>query len=1080
MKRILLSAAIGFACCLSATAQGLLHPSFTEWRDLQVNQVNRLPLHTSFFAFEDMETALHGKREHSGRFLSMEREWKFHFVTHANERPTNFYRTDYDDSSWKTMPVPALWELNGYGDPVYLNVGYPWRGKYTVTPPDVPIHENHVGSYRRLITLPDDWNGKQVIAHFGSATSCLYLWVNGHYAGYAEDSKTAAEFDVTPYLQKGENLFAFQIFRWSDGTWCEDQDFWRLSGTARSHFLYCREADAHLDDIRLTADLENHYRDGVLKIETRTTGNIQPHFTLQDAEGREMKVVQETDKEGNTLLRLPDVHPWTAETPYLYRLLVTMQQPVDEKERKRLAPNAQILKKDIEVIPLSVGFRKVEIKERQVLVNGQPILFKGVNRHEMSPDGGYIVSPQHMLEDIRQMKAFNINAVRTAHYPDDPLWYDLCDRYGLYVVAEANQESHGLGYGQQSLAAKPMFARQILERNQHNVAFHFNHPSIVIWSMGNETADSENFTAAYEWIRSQDTSRPIQFEQAHGGKNTDIACPMYWTPDECEQYAGDEKRKKPFIPCEYSHAMGNSCGGFKEYWDAIRRQPRWQGGFIWDFADQGLRRSLFASRTDSVFSDTAAAEKMKNNIVSKAADYLYGGDFNSHDPSDNNFCNNGLFSPARTPNPHAFEVAYCHQDIQVERVEGNDKAFRISNEYFFKDLSNISLLWTLVSEGDTIQQGRVHTLPVAPQGSHVITLPLEYQSNYHENLINLDFVLKTSEGLLPAGHTIAREQFRQPIADMVSTLSSVYQKTKGTKIRDKRKANYIEMRCGDITVAISKLTGMLTSYKVKGRQLLAVGGCLQPNFWRAPTDNDMGAGLHRRFQAWKQPKMNLRGVVPDHDKRCVKVTIDLPELQATLVLEYTLRGSRLEVIQQLFAHGDNNMPDMFRFGMVMQLPYTTEHSRYYGRGVAENYPDRCHSQRIGVYKQTADEQFHPYVRPQETGTKSDILWWEQTDASGFGLRIESDFPFFASALHYDVHALDGGMEKKQLHPSDISRSPYTLLYFDSAHAGVGGIDSWTAKAAPLPPYQVKYGSQVATFYLQWTGETSHGIQTNTP
>ena len=575
--------AVGALCHSSMLAGTVQHtqPTFTEWHDQQVNEVNRYPVHTAFFPYLSDEEMAAGNPQKATNYLSLEGLWKFRWVPNADERPTDFFHTDYDDRAWKELAVPAIWEMNGYGQPEYLNIGFAWRGHFKNNPPMVPTKDNHVGSYRRFIDIPENWRGQQVIAHFGSVTSNIYLWVNGHFVGYAEDSKVAAEFDVTPYLHAGRNLFAFQTFRWCDGSYDEDQDFWRLSGVARHCYLYAQNAGHHLNDLRLTPTLDDNYRDGSLYIDATTTGEGRLSFTLEDAEGNTVaEKCMSTAKDKSRIttdMTVAAPKKWTAETPYLYILRVHLT----DKCGKTL----------YETTRQNVGFRKAEIKNGQLLVNGQPVLIKGVNRHETDPDGGYLLTEARMIQDIKMMKRLNINAVRTCHYPDDPLWYDLCDRYGLYVVAEANQESHGFWYKEDSEAGKPNFAKPILERNQHNVCLNFNHPSVIIWSLGNETKYSQNFDAAYDWIKSQDQSRPVQFEQAGiDGRATDIFCPMYYTVDACKWYAENSKYSKPLIQCEYNHTMGNSGGNLSDYWQLIRKYPKFQGGFIWDYADQALHR----------------------------------------------------------------------------------------------------------------------------------------------------------------------------------------------------------------------------------------------------------------------------------------------------------------------------------------------------------------------------------------------------------------------------------------------------------------------------------------------------------
>ncbi len=1009
-------------------------PTFTEWHDMQVNEINRFPAHTWFFAYENPEVARKGNMKASDNYLSLEGKWRFNWVEHADQRPTNFFEEGYNDSGWSQMNVPGLWELNGFGDPIYVNIGFGWRGHFKNNPPEVPTRDNHVGSYRRVINIPDSWQGKQVIAHFGSVTSNMYLWVNGHFVGYTEDSKMAAEFDLTPYLKKGDNLIAFQTFRWCDGSYCEDQDFWRLSGVARDCYLFARDKAVHIDDIRITPDLVNNYKDGVLDVKVNFTGKCHLTLDLLDAEGNTVaQQVVQNPKDGVAQVKMEVSNPkkWTAETPYLYTLLVSPT-----------TPNARFTA--YEAIPQKVGFRKVEIRNAQLLVNGQAIYIKGADRHELDPDGGYVVSRERMIQDIQIMKQFNINAVRTCHYPDDPIWYDLCDEYGIYLCAEANQESHGFGYRNDSEAKKPQFAKQILERNQHNVAVNFNHPSVIIWSLGNETVNGPNFTAAYQWIKSQDLSRPVHWEQAGSGPNTDIRCPMYASQEWCERYAKSDRPEdqKPLIQCEYSHAMGNSCGGFKEYWDLVRKYPKYQGGFIWDFVDQALHGTDDQGR----------------------AIYKYGGDYNSYDASDNNFNCNGLISPDRVPNPHMYEVGYYYQNIWATLKHGSQLSLEVLNEYFFRNLDNISLEWQLASEGKVLREGRIDRLNVAPQQTASYQLPIG-DNDLKGNYLNIFFKLKSAEPLMSAGQIVAYQQFGEAVA---STLTDIVTNGGG---RIKGKAN---KKTGLLTVAndvfnavFDMQSGWLKEWTVDGIPMLGQGGTIQPNFWRAPTDNDMGAQIHRRYSAWRNPAMKLLSITWDKKSNAVTALFDMPDMKATLEMVYAFKtDGQVVVTESLRTDESAKISNMMRFGLVVQLPYNMDRSTYYGRGPIENYADRKYSQLIGVYRQTADEQFYPYVRPQETGTKSDMMWWEQTTNGGVGLRVVSlEKPFYASALHYNVADLDDGNDKEQRHAPQVPRSQFTNLFIDGEHTGVGGVDSWSGNAEALPPYRVAYAPKKFSFLI---------------
>ena len=702
----------------------------------------------------------------------------------------------------------------------------------------------------------------------------------------------------------------------------------------------------------------------------------------------------------------------------------------------------------------------MEIKDAQLLVNGQPIFIKGVDRHEMDPDGGYVVSRERMIQDIQLMKRFNVNAVRTSHYPDDPVWYDLCDQYGIYLCAEANQESHGFGYNpKEAISYTPLFAKQILERNQHNIQVHYNHPSVIIWSLGNETVGGPNFTAAYNWIKSQDANRPVQFEQAANGTPSDIMCPMYASQDWCERYASDPATTKPLIQCEYSHAMGNSCGGFKEYWDLVRKYPKYQGGFIWDFVDQALHR--YPSKT-SITSTTS----------NTSIEYTYGGDYNDYDPSDNNFNCNGLVSPDRVPNPEMYEVGYFYQSIWAEAVDTQKGVIRVKNENFFKDLINVRMVWQLMADGVKVQEGTVDQLDIAPQQTKEYTLPLKNLNEYKgkEQLLNIDFVLKKAEPLMEAEQVIAYRQLTVNDERQRESSESIAAKF---KVKEDKKAQEVSVQTGDVKLVFDRATGFICHYEAAGKQLLGEGGTIKPNFWRAVTDNDMGAWIQRRYKVWRNPELKLTAFEAKKAKTKqgenyvdVTATYDMPSVKAQLQMNYAvLAGGQLFIHQTMTVNDTAKVADMLRFGLVIQLPYDMDKSKFYGRGPIENYADRKESQRVGLYEQTADEQFYPYIRPQETGTKSDIRWWEQTDAAGNGLSISSHHKLYMSALHYDIEDLDDGDNKEQRHVQDVPKSKYTNLFIDSEHAGVGGVNSWSMEGFALPKYQVKYKNKRFGFII---------------
>lgn len=1033
-------------------------PTWTEWNDLQVNEVNRFKLHTNFFAYESEALAMAGDMSRSANFLSLHGAWKFHWVHNADQRPIDFYKTDLDDSAWKTMQIPGMWELNGYGDPEYVNMGLAWRYQMDwKNPLNVPTKDNHVGSYRRVIEIPAGWSGKQIVAHFGSVTSNMYLFVNGKYVGYTEDSKVAAEFDITPYVRPGKNLIAFQSFRWCDGSLSEDQDFWRLSGVARDSYLFAQDPKVQVSNIRITPDLTNDYNDGELMINVDVKGN--PIIEFQLLNENDALVGKTTGNfrrmaSGSSRFVVRNVKKWTAETPYLYTLLAIVK---DGKGNV------------VQVIPQKVGFRKVEIRGSQFLVNGQPVLIKGANRHEMDPDGGYVVTRERMIQDIKIMKRLNINAVRTCHYPDDPVWYELCDEYGLYVTAEANQESHAFGYKDDSEAKKPAFARQKLERNQHNVETLFNHPSIVVWSLGNETADGPNFTAAYQWIKSQDQSRPVHWERAGiDGSNTDIFCPMYYSHAASERYALDTKYTKPLIQCEYNHTMGNSGGGLKEYWDLVRKYPKYQGGYDWDFVDQALHRKPHFDAARTVADYDAIAAKYEPGTGNMSPLYTYGGDYNKTDASDNNFNCNGIIGPDRQLNPHAYDLAYVYQDIWAEGVDLQKGCISVYNEYFFRDLSNYKMEWTLLQDGKAVQNGQVENLEVGPQQKSVVTLPYKVPAT-GEVMLNIVFKLKSAEPLMAAGQTVA---YRQLAVREVSPKLPAAEAVKGKlKVKADKKGGSLRISSKNgVDIVFDGATGLMTRYDVGGVEVLPEGGTLRPNFWRAVTDNDMGAQLQKKFAAWRNPKLELTGLKSEQDggKVTVKATYSMPEVQSVLTLTYLIDANgTIDLTQALTTTKGAKVSNPLRFGMVMELPYAMDKSEFYGRGPVENYVDRKESQPVGIYSQTADQQFFPYIRPQETGTKSDLRWWKQTDAAGRGICLQATATWFsASALHYNISDLDEGDEKAQRHSPEVPKSKYTVLCFDLSQFGLGGENSWGAW--PLPQHRTEYQDMSFTLRIMPT------------
>lgn len=1023
MNRFLIFTLFG-AATLAASAQ-----SFTEWKNPEVNAVNRSPMRAQNFAYRSGESALTGMdRKASSNYLSLNGIWKFNWVNDASARPVDFWKKDFNDGSWGTMPVPGIWEVNGYGSPIYVNTGYAWRNFFGRTPPTVPDSQNHVGTYRREIKVPANWKGKDIFAHFGSVTSNIYLWVNGRYVGYSEDSKLEAEFDLTSYLVPGkENLICFQVFRWCDGSYLEDQDFFRLCGVGRDCYLYARDKK-RIADIRVTPDLTDNYQNGVLDIDLILKGGSPVDLVLTDVEGKEVATARAT-KSGKTRMNVASPSKWTAETPYLYKLTARMEG-------------------SDEVIPVNVGFRKVEIKNGQVLVNGKPVLFKGANRHELDPDGGYVVSPERMLQDIQLMKKLNINAVRTCHYPDDDLWYELCDKYGIYVVAEANIESHGMGYKEKTLAKEPRYAKAHLERNERNVARNFNHPSIIFWSLGNEAGYGPNFEAAYKLVKSMDQSRPVQYERAGMEGLTDVFCPMYYGYKSTEKYAKEKPSGKPLIQCEYAHAMGNSEGGFKEYWDMIREYPNLQGGFIWDFVDQAIRT------------------KGKNGVEILG----YGGDFNDYDATDGNFCVNGLVNPDRVPNPHADEVAYYYQNIWTTPADLQNFKFNVYNENFFRDLSDIDLEWVLLNNGVPVRDGRIDRLDVAPGKTAQVTIPYGEISGEGEWLLDVYYRLRNAEELLPSGHCVAKAQIAltapAPAALEMTAANNPNAMILKPEIIDNHEW-YVTVKGPDFNIRFNRENGFMNRYEVKGMEFIKEDGALTPNFWRAPTDNDYGAGLQNKYAAWKNPEMKLKSLKSEMrgDVAVVEANYEMPGVKAELALTYEINGEGVvKVTESMKADKNAKVSEMFRFGMQMQMPAAFSDIQYYGRGPIENYADRNHSTFLGVYNQKVADQFYPYVRPQETGTKTDIRYWKQLNVAGNGLEFTAAQSFSASALDYSIESLDGGPNKGATHSPEIAKAGYTNLLIDKVQMGLACENSWGAM--PLEKYRIPYGDYTFTFMMR--------------
>ena len=982
-----------------------------DWQNASVVERNRLPMRATFHT-DDPLMSLHGL-------------WKFKWYETPGGRSTTFFQPQTDDSDWGEMPVPGIWEVNGYGDPLYVNIGYCWKGQFENNPPYVPVEKNHVGQYRNSFTVPADWNGKQIILHIGSATSNIRVWINGKEVGYSQDSKLEARFDVTRFVKPGEeNLFAFEIFRWCDGTYLEDQDFWKLAGIARETYLTAREKE-HIEDINVNADAEGNLSWKVLA----TKGIKEVIFKIPrlgyslvlnkpSAVKDGLKVFEGAERFDNVML-------WSAETPNLYYVEV-------------IATDG---KKSCGTANLMTGFRTVKIEGKLLYVNGKPILIKGVNRHEMNPYGAYVISKEDMLRDIRIMKELNINTVRTCHYPDDPYWYELCDEYGLYVIDEANNEAHGLGYGEGTIAKNPLYNKEITNRVERMMRRDRNHPSIIVWSLGNEAGNGQNFFDAYDFAKAFDPTRPVQYEQGQGGanrdRNSDIFCPMYIRYANAEKYIKNDQ-DRPFIMCEYAHAMGNSMGGFKEYWDLIRKYPTFQGGCIWDFVDQALYKP-------------ADAEKYGTDHV-----FAFGGDYNSEDPSDASFNNNGLIAPDRTWHRHAYEVRYQQRSILTwaSPEEAAKGRVHIFNEYFFIPLDRFSLDWELVRNGVAFRRGSVASLGVQPQDSADIDLGYKVNPELLKDsdvYLNISFRLNRQDGILPAGTALSYEQI---------VLSESW-------IPDAYKSLTLSKR--PVEIEFNKETGSLTKYSYFGKNLISAP--ILPCFGRAVTDNDEGMLVDlsfdkeakRMFATWRNPEIKATSFEDRQDGDTRIVTVKYKPIEDAIpVLTYRIAPDGV-INVTLSVEDAGNLkaaPHFFRVGVEFAMPGEYSLMDFYGEGPFDSYCDRRSSTMMGHYTQSVIDQYdYTVVRPQESGTHCGLKWFSVLNPDGNGIRITSSAKeFSASALPVSRQMLDRHPDfghslelKKSAHESDRTDGQ-TYVNLDLRQMGLGCVSSFGDH--PLPAYLI--------------------------
>ena len=1014
------------------------------WLNEQATEENRMPMHSSFFVYESDNLAQQNDWTKSVNYQSLNGNWKFYWAEQPAGVPKGFETPSFDDSKWKSLSVPGNWEMNGYGFPMYTTSGFEFT--YLMPdkrpdPPQVPMNVNNTGVYRREIIIPENWKNKAVILHIGAAKSNLSVWVNGKYVGYGEDSKLPSEFDVSKFLVQGRNLIVLRVMRWCDANYIEDQDMWRLSGITRDCYLVARNR-THLYDVELIPDLDSKYKDATLKatltLNQKPSVPVTAELELRDGNRVIVSRTTKLDTSTSTSLTLPVASPklWSAETPALYDVSIRLRNENNEL---------------LEVIRQKVGFRKIEIKQGLFLVNGKPVIVKGVNRHETNPITGQTITREAMLKDIQLMKKFNINAVRTSHYPNSETWLDLCDEYGLYVVGEANIESHGMGYSiTNTMANRPTWLQAHLQRVVRMVERDKNHASIVIWSMGNEAGNGYNFYSCYLWMKKRDPSRPIQYERAVADYktlswewNSDIVNPMYSSPAAMLAYVkNNPEPKRPFIMCEYAHAMGNSLGNFTDYWEVIRANKKhFQGGFIWDFVDQCFQR--VNSKGDTV--------------------YTYGGDYEPKEAiTDWNYAAKGIFYANRTPYPHAWEMKKVQQDIHTKLSRGN--TIQVYNEKFFTDLSDVKLDWEVITDGKRVQSGSLSNINVQPQETGSFKLPLK-KLPAGETFLNLSYKLTKAHPLVPAGHEIAVEQLS--LGGSYKNIMAVKSQSPITK---SEKGGDLTFSSSLLKATFNQKTGFLTQYEINGQKFIESGSSLKPNFWRAPNDNDFGAQLPTKLKAWKTstatPVLRSLSSTIENNVAIIRAEYQLAEVFAKLNIEY-----RINSLGELMAHQKLSVPDtskkvemLPRFGMQWILPAGFNNVEYYGRGPHENYLDRNFSAHLGLYKQTVDSQFFPYVTPQETGNKTDIRWYTVYNLAGKGLQISSDVPLSISALHYYDSDLDDGEKRQQRHAADLVKRPQTQLNIDYKQMGVGGIDSWRSR--PMTQYQLPYKDYEFRFMIK--------------
>lgn len=995
----------------------------------QVFQINRLKPRADFFAFESSEKASGADKTLSKRFLSLNGKWDFKWVRSPRDRPMDFFKPEFDHTGWRTIEVPGNWETQGFGYPIYLDERYPFDSTW----PDVPQDYNPVGSYRKTFTVPEEWANQRVVLHFAAAKA-LYVYLNGEFLGYAEGSKTPSEFDLTGKLKDGKNLLAIQMYRWTDASYLESQDFLRMSGIEREVYLYS-EPKIHISDLEIKAGLGKQYSSGIFKADLgvknsgKRNSKLNLALSLRDLQGQvvfeeqqkfQLKAGEEVKI--NFDARLSKVAQWSAEIPNLY----TLEASLTSDKGK----SSYLFKK--------IGFRSVEIKSNQLLVNGKPIYIRGVDRHETDPHTGHVITRESMEKDILLMKRNNINAVRTSHYPNHPYWYDLADKYGLYIIDEANIESHPLAINEKTqIGDEESWIPAHMDRVTKMYYRDRNHPSILIWSLGNEAGQGKVFETMYNWLKAHD-NRPVQYEPAGTADYTDIFCPMYPSTQRLINYA-TRSPQKPGIMIEYAHAMGNSVGNLQDYWDIIEAYDVLQGGFIWDWVDQALEYKY-----------------------PDGTPYLaYGSDYHPDLPSDGNFLNNGLVDPYRNPHPHLSEVKKVYQPAHFEYNSKSGKV-KLTNKNFFRNLADYEMKWELLRNGVIIISGKETSLDIAPHKSALFE-PRLPEMDFSKAEYILRFSLKTAkkEPLLPVGYEIAFEEFALNDPLFLSEKMTI-DTSDEKKLKLKSMPDSFIITGEDFEFQIDAETGELELWKFKGEVITKAP--IRPHFWRAPTDNDLGNKMHEWAAIWKEATEKAVATLTEKPKKqnnevTFKVSYELPRRVAEVEVQYNVSSDGSLKVHYNFEPLQTDLPNIPRLGMYLLLPNKFTKMTWYGKGPEESYWDRKTGQKTGVFEDKIIDQFHRYSRPQETGNKTEVRWM-QVQANDQLLKVTALEDFLqASVWPFAMHEIDlqedeiqasasGLVPITRKHGADIKIGEVVQWNIDHLQMGVGGDTSWGRHVHP--------------------------------